>query len=372
VQSPTLVGSSTDGSRAVFSSVDQFYMTDEDSSYDIFRREPNGDLTRLTENVTGASHPDEATAPTARALTPDAGSLLFETDEQLTGTDTDGADDVYASTDDLSLTHVSDATSGTDPNVNAEAEAVSDDGSRLFFETGEPLLGSDTDATSTDVYMRGPDGLQHLSDNPAGGTDPAEVATTELVNATGTRLFFVTDERMASTDQDDSQDVYVSRPPRPVTGGPGSGSGGAGPAAADNTIPVLSTVRASPSTFRLGSALPALLSAKKIRKGTTLTFTLSEAAKVTFAFEQRARGRKVGRRCRKPSRGNRGRKRCTRFVKRGSFTVNGRAGKNRVRFQGRLSKKKKLRAGRYRMFTRAADPARNRSKRRTTNLRAVR
>ena len=51
-----------------------------------------------------------------------------------------------------------------------------------------------------------------------------------------------------------------------------------------------------------------------------------------------------------------------RYVRvRGSFTVNAHSGKNRVRFQGRISRKRKLRPGRYRMILRARDAAGNRS-----------
>ncbi len=372
VQSPSLIGASADGSRAVFQSVDQFYMTDDDSTYDIFRKEANGDISRLSENVTGATHVDESTVPIARGLTPDAGTVLFNTGEQLASTDNDTAVDVYASSGDLSLVHVSDATSGSDPNTAADAQAISDDASRMFFDTDEPMLGSDTDASSTDIYMRGLDGLQHLSDNPTpNATDPSNPTLFDQINSSGTRMFFVAAESMASSDGDGARDVYVSRVFTPAAGG-GGNTGGGGGGANDTVAPALSSVGASPATFRLGSSLPALLSAKKVKKGTTLGFTLSEAAKVTFAFEQRARGRKVGKRCRKPTRGNRRRKRCTRFVKRGSLTVSGHAGKNRVRFQGRLSRGKKLRPGRYRMLTRAADAARNRSKQRTTKLRTVR
>ena len=70
------------------------------------------------------------------------------------------------------------------------------------------------------------------------------------------------------------------------------------------------------------------------RKGAAravLSFSLNKAARVTLTLRRADKGREVGKRCRKPSRRNRARKRCTRLVKVGRRVVlNGVARRNRV------------------------------------------
>jgi streptogramin lyase len=149
----------------------------------------------------------------------------------------------------------------------------------------------------------------------------------------------------------------VTPPAKPPSGG-GGGGGGAG---TDVTDPRISALRLSPRTFRLGSGFPELLAA--VRTGTVIRFKLSEAARVTARFKRRTIGRRVGKRCRRKTRRNARSKKCVRYVRvRGSFSVDGRTGKNRVGFQGRITGKHKLRPGRYRLLLRARDAAGNRSK----------
>ena len=82
--------------------------------------------------------------------------------------------------------------------------------------------------------------------------------------------------------------------------------------------------------------------------GTSITFGLSEAARVTLAFARPNQpGRRVGGRCVAASRRNRARRACTRSVPAGTLGVGGTSGTNRLRFQGVLSRRKSLRPGRY-------------------------
>jgi Tol biopolymer transport system component len=130
----------------------------------------------------------------------------------------------------------------------------------------------------------------------------------------------------------------------------------------DTQAATVDQVSVVPATWRRGPALPAVL-ARRAKVGTTISFRLSERARATLTFSRRARGRKVGRRCRKPTRRNRRARRCTRFVKAGTLSVNGPAGANRVRFGGRLSRRKRLGLGRYRLTILTRDLAGNLSKR---------
>jgi virginiamycin B lyase len=135
-----------------------------------------------------------------------------------------------------------------------------------------------------------------------------------------------------------------------VPGGGGGGGGGGG--ATDTVKPAIRAMRLSARRFRLGTGL-------------TIRYTLSEAARVTLSFERVLRGRKVGRRCVRPTRRNAGRKRCRRHVAvRPALSFpNQAAGRRRIRFEGRLSRRKTLEPGAYRLSLRARDAAGNSSAR---------
>jgi uncharacterized repeat protein (TIGR01451 family) len=130
----------------------------------------------------------------------------------------------------------------------------------------------------------------------------------------------------------------------------------------------LSSVSAIPKTFRLGRLLPKL---SKAKVGTTIRFSLPEAATVKLVFARPKAGRKSGRRCVKPSPRNARGKRCTRFVAAGLLRVRAHAGGNKVRFQGRLSRRKRLTPGRYRLTLTAKDSFGNSSKPVAIRIRAL-
>ncbi|HEV7364119.1 MAG TPA: hypothetical protein VGN71_06965 [Solirubrobacteraceae bacterium] len=140
--------------------------------------------------------------------------------------------------------------------------------------------------------------------------------------------------------------------PLPCTTNGGSNGGGSRGLA-------LSSVSAVPRAFRLGSALLTATLAPPV--GTTISFRLSGAARAALTFSQPKTGRRVRSRCRSLTRANRRNPRCTLPNVRGSLSVAAHAGTNRVRFQGRLSRSRRLRPGRYTLTIRATDSAGNRS-----------
>jgi hypothetical protein len=133
----------------------------------------------------------------------------------------------------------------------------------------------------------------------------------------------------------------------------GSGAG----AVKDTRKPSLASLSFSPKAFqaaRSGSAITAKVGGK-------LSYQLSEAATTTFKVERAAKGRKKGRHCVRPTRRNRTKKRCARYVKvRGSFKHLGKAGANAFTFRGRVGGRK-LKPGRYRLSGAATDTAGNKS-----------
>ena len=122
--------------------------------------------------------------------------------------------------------------------------------------------------------------------------------------------------------------------------------------------PTITGLRQSASTWRAGGRLARISrSRKRLPLGTTFTFTLDQPAAVTLSFTQTLDGRKIGRRCLAPGRANRGRKRCTRTVLKGTLSLKGHTGANRIAFQGRISRYKRLTPGRYKLTVTAVSPA---------------
>lgn len=98
----------------------------------------------------------------------------------------------------------------------------------------------------------------------------------------------------------------------------------------------MANVREAHRVWREGSKLPKFARASLAPIGTTFSFTLNQAARVRFAFRQiLARRRPL----------------------RGVLTYSARAGAHRLRFQGSLSRHKKLNPGRYTLTITAANAA---------------
>lgn len=135
-------------------------------------------------------------------------------------------------------------------------------------------------------------------------------------------------------------------------------SGADAHASHDTTAPVTSGLAVSSSTFRAASS-GGSTAAHRPPIGTTVRYRLSEPAKVLFTVQRETAGRKVGKNCVAPTRGNRAKRRCTRYVAvRGSFLQTGRQGANSFKFTGRLGGRK-LAPGVYRLTGVATDAAGN-------------
>jgi Tol biopolymer transport system component len=129
----------------------------------------------------------------------------------------------------------------------------------------------------------------------------------------------------------------------------------------DNTAPRFSSVKLSAKRWKRGSKLPSIA---KTKVGTTISFRLDEAGQVTLGFQKKTSGRRVGGKCRKRTSRNRSKRSCIRFVSAGSIPAfAGKAGLNSLRFQGRLTRSKRLGLGRYRIVLSVVDNAANKSAR---------
>ena len=138
--------------------------------------------------------------------------------------------------------------------------------------------------------------------------------------------------------------------------------------ARDTTKPLLTALSLSRTRFRAASSGPSAATAT----GTSVSYTLSEAAVVKFRIKRGSRGRRVNGRCVKRTRSNRKARRCTRYkTLRGSIIRRGTASVNRFVLRGRL-RGRRLKPGRYRLVGVATDLAGNASKARRRGFRVVR
>jgi PKD repeat protein len=143
-------------------------------------------------------------------------------------------------------------------------------------------------------------------------------------------------------------------------GDAGSGTGANADSARDTVAPRVTRLMVAPTRVRIGKALPALTPAPP--KTGSIRLRLSEAATVILRIERPLPGRRIGRTCTKPSKRNRRGRPCVRWAALpGTATVVAPVGDRAIRFQGRVSRSRSLRPGRYRVSVLAVDRAGNRS-----------
>jgi hypothetical protein len=156
------------------------------------------------------------------------------------------------------------------------------------------------------------------------------------------------------------------------------GTGAAGPAGAlgtvaDTVAPLFANASLTNTVFAVDSRGPTetLVAARKAKKGTRVNYTVSEASRVVFAIKRVQRGRRVGSKCRKPSRSNRKKAKCTRYALFGRFAQQAVAGANSKSWSGRIGRKK-VKPGNYRATLTATDAAGNHSRPAQLTFRVVR
>ena len=101
---------------------------------------------------------------------------------------------------------------------------------------------------------------------------------------------------------------------------------------------------------------------------TVINYAVSEGATVKAVFRRASSGRRVAGRCRRPTRRNRRRTRCTRFTNVGTLQQTVASTTGSISFVG-LMRGKPLRVGRYRIELSATDVTGNRSKKKNLALR---
>jgi hypothetical protein len=194
---------SEDGGRVFIDTIESLVAADTDSSYDIY--EVSGGQTTLVS--VGPSGGNGAFFTAFRGSTPNGSHVFFETYEPLTAGDTDANQDVYVRSGGAT-TLVSSGPLGGNGDVPASFQGSSENGSRVFFGTAEALVATDADEMP-DTYERFGGATTLISTGPA--ATPAEVPVTFTgASADGTRVFFETAQPLVATDTDSAQDVYGS------------------------------------------------------------------------------------------------------------------------------------------------------------------
>jgi hypothetical protein len=192
---------SADGSRVWFETAERLVSADTDTSQDVYER--SGGTTALVS--TGPAGGNGVFGSTYVGSSQDGSHVFFTTREQLVSADTDTSQDLYERSGGTT-TLVSTGPDGGNGAFTASFNAVSQDGSKVFFQTSEPLVSADTD-TSQDLYQRSGGTTELVSTGPAGGNG-AFNALFGGISADGSHVFFQTDEPLTADDTDVTQDVY--------------------------------------------------------------------------------------------------------------------------------------------------------------------
>lgn len=270
-------------------------------------------------------------------------------------------------------------------DAGSSSPSISADGTRVGFQSwATNLLPGRGGASRAAVYARdltsgtlaGPPAFGRLGNAPENG------AWLPGVSPDGRCLGLVAQGHNAATGPaGDLVTLYVHAlsdgcATAASGGGGGGGGGGAGeaPRAPALRAPRVTGASLSARRFRVArratakvaGAVRASAAAKRRPRarrprrapaGTTVRFRLSAAADVTIAFERKAKGRKAGRACRRPSRRLRRKPRCARWVAAGALTRRQlAAGRRTVAFSGRIGRRA-LAPGAYRATIAARNAA---------------
>jgi Tol biopolymer transport system component len=352
---------------------------DTNTYSDIYVHDLTTHTTRLASAINGSAFAGDGASGAVDLDFTGAHVAFSGSSKNLVGADDgNGTEDVFVREPDSAKTTLVSGISSTQAgNSFSGRPSISGDGTRVAFSTAaNDLFLGDTDSVR-DVVVRdvttGTTTLASRADG-AGGAPPNDQADNPTISANGHCVAFdsQSDNLVANPPGRDFIHAYLRAldadcgvaPPAPAPGpgqAPGPGPG------ADTTAPVLSSLKASPATFRIGSKRTAVSAKKLPPKGTKIKFSLSEAASVSLRIERKAKGRKKGKKCLAKRKTG---KRCTRYVLKGTLKRAGKAGANSVAFSGRIGSKK-LAKGRYRIRATATDAAGNRSAKKSAAFRIV-
>ena len=180
---------------------------DADGLVDVYERS-GGQTTLISTPGVGTS--GDAEQADFFAASSDGTRVFFETTENLIGADADGLDDIYERSSGQTTLVSAPGASASGSAQKVENAGASSDGSRVFFATSENLVGADTDGL-LDVYERSGGQTTLVSVPGVGANPPVRDIRLTGFSSDGTRAFLWTAENLVAADTDGSVDIYESR-----------------------------------------------------------------------------------------------------------------------------------------------------------------
>ena len=189
-------GSSLDATRVFVATQGELTNDDEDGAVRDIYVVRNGEFDLISTGPVPGGQGVEAFFAGASS----SGAIaVFETLGQMTDDDDDsGNNDVYVRKAG-STKLVSQGPAGTGASTDAETGAISADGSLIFFETGEALVGADSDSAD-DVYSRKGNKTSLISRGKNGTGNGDFDAGLAFTSKDGAHAFFFTGEQLVPAD----------------------------------------------------------------------------------------------------------------------------------------------------------------------------
>jgi hypothetical protein len=200
-------GTSTDGTTVFFTSKEELVAGENDGLTDIYARDVAGGTTTLVSSTGTCPEGLDCSAVYGGAAA-DGSHVFFETNDRISGADTDSRQDVYDWSGGTPALASTEPDGGNDTS-NATYAGNSADGGAVFFHTDERMdLAADGDEVR-DVYRRAAGVTTLISTGPS--DDGPLAATFKWASPDGSSdaVVFVTSEALTGDDGDSSQDVYV-------------------------------------------------------------------------------------------------------------------------------------------------------------------
>ena len=137
----------------------------------------------------------------------DGSKVFFHTDEQLVSGDTDSVLDLYERSGGTT-TLVSQGQINGNGAFGAFFNGASSDGSKVFFTTNERLASSDTDS-SQDIYERSGGTTTQVTQGEVNGNGAFEANFGRRASSSdGSKVFFAHPRAIGAADTDSSYDIY--------------------------------------------------------------------------------------------------------------------------------------------------------------------
>jgi len=241
------------------------------------------------------------------------------------------------------------ATQGQATAFNAGGSTDSDGTvARYDWDFGDGTTLADGGATPSHVYTQPGSYLASVreTDNEGCSTDRIFTGKAMLCNGSSVAETARTVTITATTPTTPTTTPSSPNPPLPVL-------------PLDLAGPAISSVAVVPRRFAVDPRGVREVSVAAAAKGATIRYSLSEAARVVFTVHAKTTGRVVSGTCRRKTRRNRKRRKCTLLTRRGSFAKDSGQGDNIKRFSGKIGRTT-LRPGRYQLTLDGTDAAGNR------------